>query len=593
MLHRGADSRRDRATIRQACQDDLFFFADTFVWQLNPKHINREVGPWLTWDFQRGALRRTMDRLFAEYPDDMLWEKSRDMGATWMALILSFWLCNFHEHKRVLCVSHSEKAVDKSGDEGTLFAKLGFILDYLPEWLVPGVERMKLNFVFPGRSTISGDSSTGRSGVGDRVSMVLLDEFSKQRDGYEIWGQTADTGPRLVIGTHYGIGTCYFDLTQRPDMRKEVLHWSEHPEKRKGLYRYNDDTNQVEHLDTQYEHPPDFKFVMDAAPRGGPYPGIRSPWYDRECVRRRSERDVAMHLDINPSGSMSQVFDPVMVRRHIKVHSRDPYWRGDVRIDKDLGKLLEFVPARHGMLKLWCLLNDSGLPPAGHYAMGADLATGGGATPSCLTITNCKTGEKVAEYTDARTAPKEMAPIATALCWAFQSIEGSPAKMAWEIPGPGVSFGARVIELGFRHFYCRTFEAPHTMTRETSDRPGWVNNSPEVLRELLTDYMAALTEGLMVNRSEDAMLECLAFRWNASGDMEHAEIAKKNDPAGARRNHADHVIADALSWKMVKDSRMLVNVSGKKVEDPFPFMSIGWLREQAENMERDAERWGD
>ena len=47
-----------------------------------------------------------------EAREDVLWKKSRELGATWMALIIDDWLSLFHENKKVFAISHTEAAVD-------------------------------------------------------------------------------------------------------------------------------------------------------------------------------------------------------------------------------------------------------------------------------------------------------------------------------------------------------------------------------------------------------------------------------------------------------------------------------------------------
>src|SRR5258708_1745814 len=101
LIHRG---------LREICQQDVLFFVNVFVWQTNPLHVGHEVGPFITWDFQDEAIIETIRRLLMGGRRDALWEKSREMGATWMALIIAIWLTLFHENKRVLCISHSEEA---------------------------------------------------------------------------------------------------------------------------------------------------------------------------------------------------------------------------------------------------------------------------------------------------------------------------------------------------------------------------------------------------------------------------------------------------------------------------------------------------
>lgn len=524
-----------RRAVWEMCRQDFFFFLYVFGWQVNPKVVGSEVGPFISWGFQVDLIRRTLDRIFGEWPDDLLWEKSREMGATWLALFLCVWLCLFHRNKRVLCISHSEGAVRKAGDDATLFAKVEFILDHLPEWLKVGVKRRKMGFHFDGRSSMTGVAPTQRSGVGDRVSLVLLDEFSKQREAVAIWGQTADTGPRLVIGTHYGVGTYYHELTKRPDLPKVVLHWSQHPEKRKGLYQV--DRNRAVKVLVPDGMPADYPFIRDGSPAGGPFPGLRSPWYDRECLRRHSSRDVAMHLDIDPQGSSSQVFDALEVNALIDARAVPPYWQGIWDDDR-------LVERSGGPVKLWCLLDPYGKPPSGRYFGGADVSTGQGATPSCLSFMN-EIGEKVLEFADARIGVDDFAVLSDHLGRLFGGADGFSAKLGWETNGPGGRYGTKLRELGYTHVYYHT----NTMrlSRPISDKPGWPPGA-ETKRLLLENYRAALFGGRVVNRSQLALQELLSFEYTSRGTVEHSGQVLANDPAASGENHGDRVIADAIMW---------------------------------------------
>jgi hypothetical protein len=323
-----ADNLKQRAAVLRAaagdvplqqrllrmCAEDVVFYCDLFVYQYNPRAAPR-VAPMVLWPFQEAALVETV-RLWGGQEKDVLWEKSRELGATWLALIAADWLCLFREWEKVLAMSHTEDAVDRPEDPDSLFWKLDFMHARLPDWLARGVRRRKLGFVFPAtNSVVTGAATTERSGVGGR-GKVLLDEFSKHRQALEILGQTADTGPRLFIGTHYGVGTTFYDLTRRPDMHKVVMHWSHHPGKGRGLYRADPDRpTQPDVIDKTYPYPPDYQFVLDGSPSGGPFRGLRAPWYDAECRRRADSRAVAMHLDINAMASVKQFFDPLRVDR--------------------------------------------------------------------------------------------------------------------------------------------------------------------------------------------------------------------------------------------------------------------------------------
>lgn len=571
----------------EACRRDILFYINVFVWQYNPKQLEAEVGPFLTWASQSEAFSATIRRLFADQ-DDILWEKSRYQGATWMALILFDWCARFHRHKKFLCVSHSEQAVDRSGDPDSLFWKVEFIQKNMPKWM-PAAKKSKLKVLYPQTgSTITGAATSERSGVGGRATAVLLDEFSKQREDREILGQTADTGPRLFVGTHYGLGTAFYDLTQRPDMRKIVMHWSSHPDQARGLYRSGVGAGGFDPVDKTYPYPDDYKFVTDGTPTGGPHPGLRSVWYDRECTRRANSRDVAMHLDISPSQSQSQFFDALIIRQ-LQTGCTDPTeW--DLEYDPDHATPIGLRPSPGGPLRLWLSPTSSNAVPRSKYAAGCDVATGLRRTPSICSVADAVTGAKVAEYATANDTPERFAVIVVALCRLFKDVaEGVdvPTLLNWEDKGPGLQFGKTIRELGYKRL-CPRPSGSMVRGLPPTELYGWVPGT-DSKRRLLDAYRGALYDRAFVNRSEIALEECLHYRYSDKRDtVEHPKDADVGaDPSMARSNHGDRVIADALAWMGCQ--RLGAGIPGKKVEPtpaPPAVGSLRWRMELAERGER-------
>lgn len=587
VLRWAAGNKSRQKALLEACRRDLLFWVNTFVWQFNPNSIgggSSEVGPFVTWDFQDQLLSELAECI--QIRQDVLIEKSRELGASWICLLVLAWLFLFHGWKKFLVISRNQEAVDRPDDPDSLFWKLDYIFEYLPDWMIKGrVHRRKNGFKnLINQSVITGQATTGKAGVGGRCTAMFIDEFSQIEEDFEVLHRTSDTtNCRIFNGTHRGLDTAFFELSRRVDLRKIVIHWSQHPDKRKGLYRYAD--NKVEVLDKSYHYPPDFKFVMDGTPTGGPYPGLRSPWYDEQCKRKGSARAIAMDLDINPQGSVSQFFDPLLIRQLIESYAREPSWEGDLRYDPDLGVPFELIYRKGGPLRLWLNL-VSGKPPAGMYAFGGDIAAGAGATPSCLSGANCRTGEKVAEYADPHILPEDLAPLAVALCRLFADEEGNPARLAWEIPGPGQTFGKRVCEIGFRNIYYR--EANPTLGGgKVSEIPGWTNN-PHSKNMLLRDYNAALHSRHFLNHSEKALDECRAFKYDQKGSLVHSGEQSVQDPSGARVNHGDRVIADAIAWMLC---RKVFTVQAKELRTEIQPGSLAWRRELRENRRRHANRW--
>lgn len=584
VLKAARQNKRVQRALWEACRLDLFFFINVFVWQYNPQHVGNEIGPFITWECQERACLEIIAAIEQGGRVDVVIEKSREMGASWLCLLIMLWLFLFHPWKKFLLISRSADAVDKADDPDCLMWKLDFILEHLPAWLRGPVRRRRMSLRhLKTKSTITGQASTGKAGVGGRATAIFVDEFSQINEGFEVLHRTADTsGCRIFNFTHVGLDTAAYEMSTRVDVKKVVLHWSMHPEKNRGMYRWDAEAHQVERLDPTYEYPPDYKFVMDGTP-GGPFAGLRSPWYDAEERRRASKRAVAMDLDIDPRGATSQFFDAVLIKHLQATYCTDPYWEGEISFDLDTAKPLGFVPRKGGPLKLWCHLDRWGRPPLSDYGAGADISAGTGATPSCLAIADQTTGEKVLEYTDPFIEPSDFAYVAVALCWAFKNADGEGARLAWEMQGPGIKFGEKVIELGYRNVYYRTDE--FSLSKTVSDRPGWVPTRPNK-RALLDDYRARLALHQFTNRSWGALDECLSYVYGTGGQVKHGK-EDSEDPSGARENHGDHVIADALCNKMIKKKPPAA--PDKVVE--VKIGTLQWRRKLAEEQRRREESW--
>lgn len=566
-----ADKDRTMQTaLMGMCAEDFFFWVDLFAWQVNPRMAGNEVGPFILRDFQRAALIETIHWLYDEQ-EDVVWEKSRYQGATWLALLLTIWLSLFKPWKKFLWISHTEDAVGREGDPDSLFWKIDFVHSHLPDWMTRGVKKRKMGFGYPAtNSSITGAATTERAGVGGRATSVGLDEFAKQKDDYKILGNTAHTGPRLFISTHYGSGTAFAELCRRPDINKVVLHWSQNDELNKGLYKFNAETNQIEILDRSYAFPHDYPFVRTGLPSGGPFPGIRSPWYDREVRRAGNARDIAMHLDIDVKGSVSQFFDALIIHQ-LRGRTKDPVWQGELNHDRDSGLPVRLVPQENGSLRLWMNPKTDDRMPAAEYGIGVDISAGMGSTPSCISIIRIMTGEKVGEYVNAHIKPIPFATLCVALCRLFADEGGNGAFFVWEQQGPGEPFGQAVVDLGYRHLWFNV----DGYTREMSSKPGWYP-APKAKRILLEDYKAALVDGSFHNPSDRALEQCLEFRYNASGNPEHPGETQSADPSAGRVNHGDLVIADGLAWLLAKDRSGVRRVRSEPELSPKP-NTLEWL----------------
>jgi hypothetical protein len=216
---------------------------------------------------------------------------------------------------------------------------------------------------------------------------------------------------------------------------------------------------------------------------------------------------------------------------------------GDVDVDMETLEVTRFREHGQGRLSLWCDLDKS--PSIGRaYVIGVDASAGTGASNSVASIWDARTGEKVGELVDPHCKPERFAKVVVALCRWFDG-----AFLIWETNGSGRAFGDAVIESGYGNFYKR---AGDSETGETGGRAGWAPTRDNKY-QLLSQYRGALSESVAFNRSEQALGECLEYVFMGNNWVEHTSLGDMEDPSGARDQHGDRVIADALAVKVLDD----------------------------------------
>ena len=565
-----------RKGIQEICSKDILFWINTFVWQFNPKTKDhtKKKGPFVTYDFQDVAIvggdtviggeKRFQHGLLKCIEDqvDVRWPKSREIGASWLVLMTSVWLCMYKDAIKVLVMSKDEAAVDSLENSDSLFWKIRQILDHLPDWMRGEIYDKKTSISFKSTGNmITGEANAESSGVGGRATFAFIDEFGQyDKNGQAIYDFTTDTTDcRIFVFTHKNTSGMAYSLCydkKFADMREILVHWSQHPEKNQGLYRYDENLHQVIILDPnfhtgEYGFPPDFEFVMRYEPAGGPCPGIRSPWYDKEC-KRRTERDIQMNLDIDPRGASDRFFDTYRVKL-IKAEScRPPLWRGNLEYDKKRGVPIRLVEQGDGPLKLWVLPKNDREMPRMAAGAGVDVASGTGETPSCLSVINAETGEKFAEFDKADIYAHDFAAFCAAFLRMIKDHRGTHPLLVWELQGSGVY--AKVIQedCHYSPFWIRRDEDVPWRQRDGKMRAGWIPHPKPVLT-LMEIYRTALYEGLCINPSEYAIDETLNFVYTDTSVEYKKSGTRKKDGTGARVHHGDIVRADALAYMMVRE----------------------------------------
>jgi hypothetical protein len=546
VLEAGYRSQEVAKQLWIACKRDPFFWINTFVWTYNPKMIPRiTTRPMVTYGFQDTALWKQFQCVVNQI--DVHIEKSREMTATWNLLLVFLWFAQFHPGLSFRLCSRNEKLVDSREDPDALFCKLDFVLENQPPWIIDTSQynrtSMHLHFYETG-STIDGSSTTGDVSRGGRTTAIGLDEFAFAPDSYAMLRACrASSDCRMYNSTPNGTGNAFYDL-KKAKIQHIRLHWSYHPEKRRGLYTTEngeaklldkDFTGKVTDSNgTKYQFPQDYPFRLDGK--------LRSPFYDRECDRAAHPMEIAQELDIDYLGSSYQFFTANVIDRIQLEDVREPVVKGELELEGDTAAPIRFTSFYDGRVHLWLNLTpEEEFPPLLDIVLGADIAAGTGASNSALSGVNRQTGEKVLEFADPNMLAEDFATFAVAVAKWMNN-----AFLIWDASGPsGRIFGNRVMDLHYTHIYWKT--ALNKMTRKPTETPGYFLN-PGDKAEAFGRYRRSLKDGTFVQRSYEANHECLFYVQVAGGKaIEHISAANSQDPTGARENHGDRCVADVMA----------------------------------------------
>lgn len=302
------ESVLDRAAELTLCEHDFFYFLENWVWIEEPRTDIKRI-PFLPYGYQRSAAEKIIS-LAASTVDsvekhDVLVEKTRDMGWSWLMCALAVWYWRFHD-KNILFGSRKAELVDKLGDMKTLLEKCRYIIRNLPEWMYePGFrpdKHMGEMLIrkpdgYTGSGTIAGESANPDFGRGDRKWMIILDEFASWAFDVASAQACGDaTSLRVFISTPKGPNNKFAAMRMGEDNIKPAIitsHWVQHPLKAAGL------TKTHEGLPT-------------------------SPWYQKECARK-SVDEIAAEIDIcYATSTKGRVFDDYIPEWHTRKLVVDP-----------------------------------------------------------------------------------------------------------------------------------------------------------------------------------------------------------------------------------------------------------------------------
>ncbi len=573
LLSRAEDDPILQRDLLAACGESLILWTNLFVWTYHQFDVDPETGkrieakqphnPFITWEIQDILLE--MFKYCLKNGLDILIDKCRDMGASWLCVVFIHWLWLFSPDSQLLEMSRTQDYVDQTGNMKALFQKHDYINGWLPEWMLPpGVmfgqknrTKMHMKNLVNG-SCIDGESTTEHAASGDRRKVILLDEFAKVEHGQLMRSATRDAAlMRIINSTPAGAGTEYSRWKNDETVKKVfILPFYEHPEKGKGRYIQKKE-------DGGYD--------------------IRSPWFDAE-EKVRSPKEMAREILRQDIESGAVVFTLANVYTHIKLFAREPRSRYHVHFKPNTpnDKVYDIVRSKRlnrisikrgskGPLRIWTTLIMDRPDQTKTYIFGIDIGKGQGASESVISIKCKETGEKIGEWRDANTPPYEMARICVAMAiWVGGRKPRSLPMLKWENNGPGWDFGRQVVKIFRYPFYYRRVK-PGQITDKKTLSYGWHSDRTSK-HELLSLYDRVLAHGGYINHSEYGLEQAKMYIHYSDGGEGPACMVEESP--SARKCHGDVVIADALT---LDDSEL---PKAKREGAKAPVNSCGYRRNE-------------
>jgi hypothetical protein len=391
-----------QAQLRAACSASVFVWLNLFGWTFRPKIVNPDGTerstkgaeahyPFITWKIQDEGLTAILEAI--ETGTDLGFDKSRDMGASWIILSALHWLWQFRPAFSAMELSRSEEYVDQKGNMKTLFEKHRYLLKWQPAWLRPRrIEDYYMRLVnHDNGSIIWGESANQNAGRGGRGNVALLDEFGAVENGEAQDRATADAFPCRIVNSTPQVGSYYNQWIDSGRLRVMKMPWWRHPEKGKGAHQVFDERGRP-------------KWV--------------SPWYFAQA-KRRDKKHMAQEVDMEHGLAGATFFDHDELNRHREAHVREPMTTGSLVALGDYGpervrgiirnrdhKSFKFVEG--GGWRFWIPLVNGRPPQHLSYCFGVDISNGANGSNSVITAYARETNRSSRSFGARRSSPNSL-----------------------------------------------------------------------------------------------------------------------------------------------------------------------------------------
>ncbi len=492
-----------------------------------------------------------------EQPVSLTLKKSRAQGGTYVYLAVTMRRALKEPGFTVGLVTRNESLVDSRVDDSAVMFKVAWMLDRLPNWMLPdGYERSMTEHVIrlANDSGWSGYAATGDVARGGRTSVFCFDEpgseeFIAANRDFKILSSVSHVSNCIFLVSTFGVDTgVFYEAATDPDNpRVYSLSWQDNPEHSKNIYTVLDGVakalrpGEQEAVD-QYiaTHPRELKSI---GRHGHKIEGkVQSPWYNaHRLLPGGTPRYIARELDMDPRGAVGKCFPVDLLDRMKRECCKPPVWQGQPVFDSETLTLTGLITRDDGPLKLWFKPGIDNMPPLGPFTVGCDIALGGDGAYSSNSVAaglDDRTGEQVMEYTIKGMDAIKFARVGVGLAiWLRNALFG------WEDSGMSGGFQKEVEQTYYGNVFFRNTE--QYGSQKKTRKPGWPCRDKD--KSAMFENMAlAMEMGKYIPRSEAMIVECGEYEWD-KGKIIHAPTKNRG---ATEKNHGDRCIAGGGCWQV-------------------------------------------
>lgn len=211
------------------CMESPEYFINKYV---KVQHPVKGLIPFELYGFQKNVLSD-----FTEHQFNIIL-KSRQMGLSTLVSAYCLWLMLFNKNKNILVVSL------KQDDAKDIVSKIRLAHENLPLWLQSAYDdNNRLSIKFTNGSEIKASSTTKKSGIGQALSLLIIDEAAHVDNADDLWTSAQPAlstgGNAIILSTPFGVGNWFHKMWVKAieggkefeGFKANELHWSLHPER--------------------------------------------------------------------------------------------------------------------------------------------------------------------------------------------------------------------------------------------------------------------------------------------------------------------------------------------------------------------------